>query len=74
MSITIGDPIDFGATEPKPLRGFPEGRARVRLRSNEYPIVWVRTSAGIREFIPKAIDGYWEPALELARNDDATRA
>lgn len=54
--------------EPKPLEGFPEGKARIRIRSKEFTLVRVRTADGIREFYPVERNGKWYPGIEKARN------
>ena len=57
--------------EPKPLEGFPEGKARIRIRSDEFTLVRVRTAEGIREFYPIEKDGKWHPHIEKPRNQTA---
>ncbi len=65
----------FGLNTPCPLAGFPKGRARIRQRPGELVRVWVRTGAGIRQFVAKwhydAASGrfFWVPGVETARND-----
>lgn len=63
--------IIFAIREPKPLRGFPEGRVRLRLRNDEFARAFVRTPEGIRHFIVQETpDGFWEPVpgCEQGRN------
>lgn len=57
-------------SEPLPLRGFPEGRARYRFREEEAPQVFIRTATGIRWFgVALSEDGQaFVPAYELGRN------
>ena len=66
--IKIGKPIAFGTDEPLPLKGFPRGKYRVRLRPNEFAKVYVKTEDGICEFTAKITDGHWTPGPEMARN------
>jgi len=66
--ITIGKPIAFGTDAPLPLKGFPRGKYRVRLRPNEFAKVYIKTENGIREFIAEITDGHWTPGPEMARN------
>ena len=41
--------VAWGVVEPLPLRGFPAGKVRLRLRNNEFVRVRVRTADGVRE-------------------------
>jgi len=58
----------FGAVEPKPLRGFPRGKFRLRIRNNEYVTAVVRTGDGIRRFNVGEHDGFWWPMNETGEN------
>ena len=60
--------IPFGAVPPKVLRGFPDGKIRVKLRPDCFPVVYVRNADGIRQFIPQQFGEAWEPGIEQARN------
>ena len=76
MSVTkcqakFGAQIAFGALPSLPLRGFPEGKARIRARNDEFVKVWIRTEGGIREFAVNERDGFWEPFLETGFNSNA---
>jgi len=64
----IGNPVAFGTDTPLPLKGFPRGKYRVRLRPAEFARVYVKTDDGIREFAAEIEDGHWVPGPELARN------
>jgi hypothetical protein len=64
----IGTKALFGRMEPKLLEGFPEGRARIRMRQDEFVLVRIKTADGIREFYPMEKDGKWIPAHEGGRN------
>ena len=54
--------------EPKPTKGFPDGKIRWRMRDGEYILARVKTVEGIREFLVCEIDGYWMPNGEIGRN------
>lgn len=71
---TIGVSIAFGTQEPKPTRGFPDGKLRLRIRSCKPVIARVKTAESIREFAVKEQDGFWIPAFETARNMQAPDA
>lgn len=60
--------LAFGVREPLPLRNFPPGRVRLRMRNRELMQAFVKTSDGIMEFIVKEQDGFWEPFAERNRN------
>lgn len=66
-----GTPVPFGVTEPKPLKGFPEGKARIRIRHDEFVKIRILNKKGIREFHPKDQDGFWVPLCECGSNQDA---
>ena len=65
----IGVTFARGVQDPKPLRGFPQGRARIRQRNDYFVSVFVRTAeGGIRKFLVREIDGAWEPYYEQGSN------
>jgi hypothetical protein len=66
--ITVGTPCVFGIQPIKPLIGFPEGKAKIRLRSNGLAKVFIKTPTGVRQFIPEEKDGSWHPRAEIGRN------
>lgn len=66
--IMTGKTIAFGTDAPLPLKGFPRGKYRVRLRPNELAEVYVKTEDGIRKFAAEIVDGHWTPIAEIARN------
>ena len=68
-----GPNVPFGCVEPKPLKGFPVGRTRVRIRNTGFASVYVKTEYGIRHFTPVDKGGHWEPLFEVGRNDTATK-
>ena len=67
MVTKIGVDVAFGVCEPLPLEGFPEGKVRIRMRSNNIVNVFVKTADGIMRFVPEIKDGRWHP-LEVGRN------
>jgi hypothetical protein len=66
--IAHGRPLVFGIQKPKPLMGFPSGKTRIRMRNTSYAKVCVRTSEGIRMFIPEERDNQWWPGIEVGHN------
>ena len=54
--------------ETKPIVGLPEGRARVRLRNEEFAQVFVKTSTGIRRFYISDVGRNWIAEIEIASN------
>jgi hypothetical protein len=58
----------LGVVPVLPLRHFPQGKVRVRLRPGEVPTVYVRNAEGITAFLPHEVDGHWEPLLTLGKN------
>jgi hypothetical protein len=65
----FGIKLMFGVEPPLPLRGFPEGRARIRQRANAHTIVYIRPpEGGIRQFYVRSRDGAWWPAFERGAN------
>lgn len=59
----------WGMREPLPLEGFPEGRARIVIRPDQWIRIFIKTKTGIREFYPKEENGKWVPYFEKARNE-----
>ena len=64
----IGKNHVFGITKPKPLKGFPDGKTRIRMRSNALSKVYVKTSDGVIVFTVIEKDGCWTPSHEMGRN------
>jgi hypothetical protein len=63
--------LPFGVREYKGLRGFPEGKTRVRMRAGQFAKVFVKTENGVREFTPTiSADGYLvcDSNLEMGNN------
>jgi hypothetical protein len=65
----INAKVPFGAVDPKPLKGFPEGKSRLRIRAKDFVKVRIKTETGIREFYPHEVDGFWVPYCETGRNE-----
>jgi hypothetical protein len=70
MAVTITRGIKFvvGIQKPLPLRGWPEGKIRLRARRTDRLRAYVKTAGGIREFSVKEVEGFWEPAVEIGWN------
>ena len=65
----VGDPrIPVGIAPILPLKDFPPGRCRIRMRKDETVVVFVKSPDGIRKFIPIEQDGHWIPFAEVGRN------
>lgn len=62
--------IVFGVQEPKPIRGAPAGRQRIRMRNKSGAKLFVKTADGIRCFIIEDGGDHWfvDPKLEQGRN------
>lgn len=59
----ITGPI-FGAVEPKPLRGFPKGRIKLRIRNYGFVMAYVKTDTEIRQYaVGHDTEGYWRPYI-----------
>ena len=69
--ITHGAEILFGVITPLPLKGFPKGRTRIRMRNNDIVKIWVRTEDGIEMWAPTEHDGYWKPKFKIGVNKTA---
>ena len=75
MEIMIGKQIEFGVKDPLPLRGFPEGKARIRQRNDAIIVVFIRPpNGGIRRFSVESKDGAWWPAFEMGANISSPNA
>ena len=68
MTVTYGKKIPFGLTVPLPLVGFPEGKARIRIRQDEFARVFIKTESETIGFYPTESDGAWVPGYESGRN------
>lgn len=69
MATTYGiKKLAFGSTELKPLKGFPDGRIRIRIRNNEFVRVFVKTENEIQQFEVEDCGDYWTPYCETASN------
>ena len=54
--------------EIKPIVGLPEGRARLRLRNEDYVQVFVKTATGIRRFYVSDVGRNWIAEIEIESN------
>jgi len=69
MATTIGTSCVFGiGGKPKRLRGFPQGKIKLRMRNDGYAMAYVRNDEGIRAFRIIEVNDNWWPAFEIARN------
>ena len=67
--MTYGQNMVFGVTASLPLRGFPEGRARIRKHKAEFTSVSICQPQGcVRRFYVGEHDGAWWPAFEIGAN------
>jgi hypothetical protein len=66
--VSIGEKIVFGIAEPLPLRGFPPGKIRLRLRPDDFARAFVRMDNQARAYVIKEKDGFWIPFCEQGRN------
>ena len=60
--------LPFGACEILPLAGFPKGRARIRIRDNDFVRVYIKTESGIKEYHVQEVDGFWKPLCLISEN------
>ncbi len=68
----FGSNIAFGITEgvsPEKLRGFPEGKVRIRFRPEDFAQVFVKTEDGIiGYYVRETKDGFIEPFIIFGQN------
>lgn len=72
--ISHGQEIVFGGSDRKPLKGFPPGKVRMRLRGEEFARAFVRNETGTYSFYIVEKDGFWVPGLLEAANLTETYA
>jgi hypothetical protein len=72
--LTVGKSIVFGCVEPKPIAGFPAGRAKIKIRNTSAVRAYIKTATGIRQFAVHDNGTHWEPAFEIGRNKAQTEA
>jgi hypothetical protein len=71
MRIGATGPI-FGIADRKPLKGWPAGLVRIKIRNSGYARGYVRPpGGGIREFLIEEAGGYWCPCHEQGANINA---
>jgi hypothetical protein len=63
LSIVWGIPMDV-----KPIKYAPEGRQKVRFRSQRPAVLHVLTSDGVRQFRLVDRGDHWAPFAEFGRN------
>ena len=68
MAIIAKSNFVWGIQPLRILKGFPEGRIRLRLRNKAVAKAFVRTADGIRVFTIKSDGDWWVPGCELGRN------
>ena len=61
MAILTTTDLVWGVAIPKPLKGFPEGKVKLRLRNDSWALAYVKTDDGIMSYRIKERDGYWIP-------------
>lgn len=57
-----GKALVFGSVPRKPLRGFPRGRIRIRIRNDEFALVYVKNAAGTVAYYVEDTGKWWEPS------------
>jgi len=59
----------YGMAEPRPLRGFPEGKTRIRIRNTHFPVVYVRPpEGGVIAFLVDDDGEVWTPGRRTGSN------
>lgn len=67
--IDIECPIPlFGETATLPLKGFPEGKIKIKVRAGEFTTVYVKTEDAIFKYLPGTMAGYVVPIAVLSIN------
>lgn len=65
----VAQRVVYGIQEHvKPLREFPEGKVRIRIRAEQHAIAHVWTKEGIRAFRLEDCEDFWRPLDEVARS------
>jgi len=67
VTVEVRD-VAFGVCEPKPLRHFPSGRSRIRMRNTDFVQVFIKTENGIRKYLARDCGDAWEPSYEQSAN------
>jgi hypothetical protein len=65
---TYGAKVPYGAGIQLPIAAFPKGRAKIRMRNNDFVKVFIKTENGIRAFYPEEMNGVWIPKYEIGSN------
>ena len=58
----------FGVKDRLPMKGWPAGRARIRMRGGAFVQCFVKTETGIRKFWILEKDGCWIPGPACGEN------
>lgn len=61
--------VVFGMHEPKPLKGFPEGKTKLKMRGDDWARVYVKTKDGIQEWYIKDDGENFVPFCRAAINE-----
>lgn len=61
--ISYGPKLVFAGEERRPLKGFPPGKVRIRIRPEEFAMAYVRNETGIFCYYVSEVDGFWTPGL-----------
>ena len=71
MAVTIHQTLAYGSKLPLPLRGFPSGQVKIKIRQNDFVYIYIRNEAGITKFAVTEKDGYWTPycAVEINKRE-----
>lgn len=69
----ISSPAVFGIMESKPLKGFPPGKIRLKIQSDDFAFAYVETEEGTRKFAIIEQNGFWiaGPELKMEPKDSA---
>lgn len=68
MAILIRKQLVYGVRPILPLKGFPCGKYRLRMRPEDCAVLYVKTADGIRCYTIKEEDGHWVPDMECGVN------
>jgi hypothetical protein len=67
-NITIGFRGVVGVKPIKPLKPLPQGKIRIRMRSDEFATAYVRDASGIKQFALQDNGETWSLAFPMAEN------
>ena len=68
--IQPGIALLYGIHPVRPLRGFPEGKAKIKMGAKEAVQVFIKlpNNGGIRKFLVNNKWGKWRPVFEIKAN------